>query len=422
MSLKKFVVTVFALALYAPAYAQVNFDSPNGNNIKEALRLLEAGVPAVFPAQANKPSKAEKWTIMVYINGKNNLESFALKDMNEMELIGSSGKINIVAELGRIDGYSDEDGDWTGARRYLVKKDGDTGAITSPVVRDLGGTDMGDYKNLVDFGNWAKAAYPAEHYLLIVWNHGSGWEKDVRAGRPKGISYDEETGGHITTPQLGEALRQMGGVDVYGSDACLMQMAEVVYELKGAAGYIVGSEETEPGDGYTYNAFLRPIVKKPSMSPAEVARTVVNAYSDHYAAVNQNATQSYVNAEVLTDLPKLVNDWTAAVEAAGEKRLVKKALANAQSFRIQENKDLYHFAEIITGGTKDKKAQLKGLTLLEHISGKLVGANRPVGYDYANAHGIAVYLPDGPAGSDYGELQWAKDSGWTQFINWYSRE
>ena len=432
--LKKLAIIISALALSAPARAEVNFnfDDPGGNAFAGELNNTGLVLPAPAAAPAEKdlfdwisghgPQAAKKWTIMVYINGKNNLESFALKDLNEMEMVGSSDKVNIVVELGRIDGYCDEDGDWTGVRRYLVKKDGDTGEISSPVVQYLGGSDMGDYKNLTAFGSWAKAAYPAEHYMLIVWNHGSGWEKDVQAGLAKGISYDEETYNHITTPQLGEALRQMGGVDVYGSDACLMQMAEVVYELKGAADYIVGSEETEPGDGYTYNTFLKPIVKNPAMPPAEAARTAVNAYADHYAAISRNTTQSYVSAEALPDLLKLVNDWTAAVEAAGEKRLVRKAVANAQSFRIRENKDLYDFVEIITDGTKDKKARLKGLTLMELISGRLVGANRPVGYSYARAHGIAVYLPDSPAGAAYGELQWAKDSGWARFIGWYTQQ
>ncbi len=428
----KLIVTVSALALSAPACAEVNFnfDNPGANNIAEALNNSAPDLPAPAAVPAEKGlfdwvtgnAAPKKWTIMVYINGKNNLEPFALKDVNEMEMVGSSDKVNIVVELGRMDGYSDEDGDWTGVRRYLVKKDSQTGRISSPVIKDLGDSDMGDHNNLVAFGKWAKEKYPAEHYMLIVWNHGSGWEKDVQAGLIKGISYDEVTYNHISTPQLGDALRQMGGVDVYGSDACLMQMAEVDYELKGAAAYIVGSEETEPGDGYTYNTFLKPLVKNPAMTPAEVAKLTVDAYADHYAAAAQATTQSYINAAALPDTLRLVNEWTAAVRAADEKRLVNKAREKAQSFRISENKDLYDFVELVTNGTKDNKAKLKGLTLMEHITGALVGANRPVGFSYAKARGIAVYLPFGPAGANYAELQWAKDSGWAAFIDWYTQE
>jgi hypothetical protein len=86
----------------------------------------------------------------------------------------------------------------------------------------------------------------------------------------KGISYDDETNHHITTPQMGAMLKGINGVDVYGSDACLMQMPEVDYELKDSVDYIVGSEETEPGDGYTYNTFLGPLAARPAMTPAEL--------------------------------------------------------------------------------------------------------------------------------------------------------
>ena len=284
--------SVFFLASASSA-AGINFDGP-GEGLKAGLSSAE--VPEASPAQdkgiitdwlfGNSHQAAQKapaeWTIMVYINGKNDLEPYALKDMNEMEMVGSNPKMNIVVEAGRMAGYSEEDGDWKGMRRYLITKDNDVNKISSKPLEKIAKADMGDYRTLAAFGQWAKAAYPARKYMLIVWNHGSGWEKGLKDVVSKGISYDEETDNHITTPQLGMALKAIGKVDVYGSDACLMQMPEVDYELRNSADYIVGSEETEPGDGYTYNTFLGPLAANPSMSPAQLALVAVDSYANHY--------------------------------------------------------------------------------------------------------------------------------------------
>ena len=241
------------IAVSALVSAEINFDTPNKTSLKQEISKLELSVPAAAPAEEGGVSEQaqKEWTVMVYVNSKNNLEQYGLLDVNEMEMVGSTDKVNVVAELGRINGYDSSDGNWIGSRRYLVKKDANMNKIVSPVLKDLGKVDMGDYKHLIEFVNWAKAAYPAKKFMLIVWNHGSGWDKNGRPRISKGISYDDETDNHITTPQLGMALKAIGKIDVYGSDACLMQMPEVVYEIKDYVTYVVGSEETEPGDGYT---------------------------------------------------------------------------------------------------------------------------------------------------------------------------
>jgi hypothetical protein len=308
---KKTIMLVIATLMSASLYVRaegvsVDFDGKTGNSIDLSNLEITVPVPATA-AEMDKASKLKEWTIMVFVNGKNNLEPYALYDMNEMEMIGSSDQVNVVAEVGRINGYSTSDGDWKTARRYLVKKDNDKTKITSPIVQELGKVDMGDYKHLIDFATWAKTNYPAKKYMLIVWNHGAGWIKNTRAiGVDKGISYDDETGNHITTPQLGMAMKAIGKVDVYGSDACLMQMPEVNYEIKDYVDYIVGSEETEPGDGYTYNLLLGPLVAKPTMGGAELGKLAVDAYADNYGT--QDHTQSLVLSAGMNGLIAPINN------------------------------------------------------------------------------------------------------------------
>ena len=88
----------------------------------------------------------------------------------------------------------------------------------------------------------------------------------------RGISFDDVTGNNIAPYQLGLAFNQMGKIDVYGSDACLMQMAEIGYELKDKVPVIVGSEESEPGDGYNYTYLLDGLNRNPDASNEDVGR------------------------------------------------------------------------------------------------------------------------------------------------------
>ncbi|MBI4801324.1 MAG: hypothetical protein HY796_02260 [Elusimicrobia bacterium] len=435
--LRKFGIFAAALAfLSSIAGAEVDFDRGT-SSLMEELSSVETAAPAAAENKGffdwffgkPKPKTPKEWTIMVFLNAKNDLERFGMYDINEMEMIGSSGKVNIVVQMGRIEGYDSTDGDWKGVRRYLIKKDSDTKKISSPVVEDLGEADMGDWRNVPAFTNWAKAKYPAKKYMLIMWNHGSGWEKNARTRITKGISYDEQSGNHINTPELGQALAQAGKLDVYGADACLMQMAEVAYEIQDNITYIVSSEETEPGDGYTYNDFLKPVIAKPAMTAEELAKTAVNAYSDHYTNLKQGFTQSVVKSAAIPQFTALTNDWVKAVMTAGDKIIVKTALSSAQSFAISENKDLYHVVKLVSDASSSQAVKTSGAALMSYISRDLVILNRrgngqggwygPEIYD--NSFGIAVYLPGSSIGPGYENLKWFAAAQWDEFINWYTK-
>ena len=412
----KKVTAAFAIvaAVSTLVSAQISFDTPNKVSLQEIISNLDLSVPA--PAMAEKGKIDKEWTIMVFVNGKNNLEKYALLDMNEMEMIGSSDKVNIVTEVGRIAGYASNDGDWKTARRYLVKKDNDFTKITSPIVAELGKVDMGDYKHLAEFANWAKTTYPAKRYMLIVWNHGAGWIKSRPMDAAKGISYDDETGNHITTPQFGLAMKAIGKVDVIGTDACLMQMPEVNYEIKDYVDYIVASEETEPGDGYTYNLMLGPLAAKPTMSAAELGKVTVDGYADHYGT--QDHTQSLVNASAMNGLVPMINSFVAAAKAANEKALIKTAMNGTQSYAYPENKDLWHFLSLYAASSQNATVKDTAKNLQNYVANKVVMHNR-VNASYSDSHGLAIYMPN-YANSNYNTLAWAKASQWDEFITWYT--
>ena len=449
--------TLLAAAFLAAPAAATDFDGlPSVKELAGQAKSAEVSVPA--PSAPRDARAVKDWTIMVFMNGKNNLSEYVVKDMNEMEKVGPTDNINIVTQAARMkytppshggggyDDYPDYPGypgwhpglpggfhqlppmlnkatrdagtDWTGVRRYLVTKDGDNAALSSTMLQDLGSVDMGDWKQLAEFGKWVKANYPAKKYLLIVWNHGSGWE--MRGPRPviRGISYDDETGHGINPVDLAAAVRGMGGVDIYASDACLMQMAEVDYELKDAAKIIVGSEETEPGDGWAYDFFLSRVESnKNNLTPEVMAAAAVQGYKAYYAGVGTAVTQSALRTSGLAGFRALLDQWAALVMKE-DKAMVKEAMNAAVGFEGAGSRDLIHFLKNVHAGAKSPALRAKTPEVMNYFYKKVFIDNGASGDKFKEASGLAVYLPGWSFDENYNKLAWARDGQWPALVKW----
>ncbi len=373
---------------------------------------------AAFAQSEDTKAKA-KWTFIVFLNGDNDLDPFGEKDLTEMKKVGSTPDVNIVVLQDRFK---------KPARKLIVNK----GAVQ--VLEEVGEIDMGDYKELVKCVKWAHEKYPAEKYLVDIWNHGAGWKKSRAKQVFKGISYDDQSGNHITTPQLGEAMKQIKGVighnvDVLGMDACLMQMMEVGYEVRDAVNYIAASEETEPGNGWPYDLILGPLVKNPGMSASELAVLTVQAYKQGYSSnKNENTTQSAVDCSkfdaVCAKLDNFANAMLAKLSDAKVKAGLKKAASAVQVYAYDDNCDLGHFCQLVNANVKDdaiNKAASELLAVLVSVPSKLVLANSITGPGgVKDSTGLAIYLPKSSVAPNYKTIMLGK-TAWANFINAFVR-
>ncbi len=259
----------------------------------------EGGDPA---APGKQPRK--KWTFLVYVCADNDLERFGLQDVNEMEQVGSSKDVNIIAQIDRLSGghgATIADGNWTGTRRYYVTKDNDMGKVNSPMVANLKETDMGNKHTFADFLKWGVETYPADNVAVVVWNHGMGWA---------GIAHDESSDAYLRIQDVAWALREgqkvLSKVNKKASkfaivdfDACLMGTIEVAYEISDSTQFMVASEENEPGQGMPYSDYLAPLVKNPNLSPREMTKRMVGTYVYSYAK-GGSATNKFVQGSPVT--------------------------------------------------------------------------------------------------------------------------
>ncbi|OGR79128.1 MAG: hypothetical protein A2X32_11450 [Elusimicrobia bacterium GWC2_64_44] len=434
--MKKSLAILAVFGLLAPVFAAdnaLNLDS------RTARTAPAASAPAQVAAArgGDAPAAIKEWTVMVFINGKNDLELAGLYNVNMMEKVGSTKDLNIVVEQGRMKGQAggdtDLDGDWTGARRMLVKKDKNENKITSTVLQEDKVVDMGDYKRAVDFVKWSKQRFPAKRYMLIIWNHGTGW-MDPRM-ESKGISFDDETGNYIRTAQIGKILNEAGKVDILAFDACLMNMAEVAYEVKDQAQVIVGSEETVPGLGYPYDLFLGAIAKKPAMGTEETGALMVEAFKMFYEKANKNVQLSAMRANKVAGLgtkmaefatlAKEINDVDALKAARnGVIRYDAVGAGSDPAMTISFYGDIWQYSKLVADNLKPhaKAADLKAkaVSLQEYIDKDLVIYNKGVGKNRANhqmaeSHGVSVYLPPAETRVPQEKLEGIFEAPYTDF-------
>lgn len=453
------IAKTFISALLFILYSGAVFCAVEGK-LSALEGLGSAEVPAVKIPEG-KAAGLKEWTVMIYMSAKNDLEKAAITDINEMEFAGSSDKVNVVVEIGRTKQYDTSDGDWSGIRRYFITRDyfpqpGQDNSqalqqaaskINSPIVFRTSHADMGNYQRVGKFAQWVKQYYPARKYMLIIWNHGSGWADPKPDTIPRGISFDYASGNYIRTDQLGPMMKGVGGVDVLAMDACLMQQIEVAYEVKNYAKILVASEDVEPDLGYDYANLIGRLTYAPNLNAEGAAVAIVDTYGDFYqntqAHLHKSGTQSAIRLDRLDNVMASLNNWADTAMRTTDPAALQRARAEVIRFDQFGNSDgemkyttygdLFHFMELAGKYTSDPAVR-QSATAVRVAAAQAILRNRFVGNNligkpYILARGIGISIPrvsmDAQAVSfdmqfetAYSQLNFSRASKWSQFFAW----
>ncbi|MEN9785439.1 MAG: hypothetical protein RLZZ299_703 [Pseudomonadota bacterium] len=247
------------------------------------------------------------WTLLLYMDADNDLENYVAHDFEELEsgLAAADGaRLTVLVQVDRADGYADDDGDWTGTRRYRIRGDTDPDHRASELLEDLGEVDMGDPDTLAAFLAWGDRTAPATHTALVLWNHGTSWSRpDPRGAEggpppsatpPPGIAWDDQSQREISIAEgdLARALagRGAGPLDLLAFDACNMGAWEIAHDLAPYAAWMVAAETWVGGEGLMYTPWLPSLAR--GASPREAA---LQAAQD---AVEQGGERTYAAYEL----------------------------------------------------------------------------------------------------------------------------
>jgi hypothetical protein len=378
----------------------------------------------------------------------NDMSDQSYVDLAEMTRVGSTPDVNIVVQVDRamFDSLPQP-------RRYYVEKN------RLQLLGELAELDMADPANLADFVRYGKDNYPADNYLLVLWDHGNGWPESLQqcgrgrdpnrrdSGSCPRITLDTQGSSALaimTDWSSGRALGVAGGglkaamdgvrsvlgkkVAILGLDACLMQMLEVAYEVKDDAGILVSTEDLMPFNGFPYDAFFQTLVDRSSASPADYARQLPDLFVNSYSRGSQGDQAVTLSALDLTRLDGAVqslDQWLKAVACRAPEDPFPLARRLVQTFsceyvpatRFDDNVDLIHLLTLsLTPGAKTDNQ--KARTAFESVV--LACANNDPAL--ANSRGIAVWFPDFYLAlkmrhEEYFRLGFAQNSAWLHFLN-----
>lgn len=259
----------------------ITYDAERYHQISDKIELVRS-------VGRDKDASQAKYTVMIYMCGSN-LDDLAAGDM--LNIIKSQYRLDEVNVLlctgGSLEWNSEHVNDTASTSRcsiFYLDPTNVAGAekninnmnesINDNSFKLLSQIDtpinMGESELLLGFMDMAYDLFPADNYMLNLWNHGGGAPVGICVGdelymdNADGVSELVVSGDALTLANVEEALNNSkiynyaGGVDVLTMDACLMGGIEEAYNFSRYVDYFVASPQLTTGPT-AYDKYLKAI-------------------------------------------------------------------------------------------------------------------------------------------------------------------
>ncbi len=360
-----------------------------------------------------------QWTVMCYLDGDNNLDTYGDADLSEFQTAGTAPGVAVI--IIKDDSVSGDSALYVGADGGAISQV-TTGLPTWwPATNEL---DMGDVNLLINFIEWCMVNYPAEKYWLDMWDHG---------GSLYGECWDDTDGTNIDLADLVTALETVhqdtgDWIDVISHDECLMAQNGVNYNQMLFTNYTVSSEDSIGGDGFEYQNVMPHINNDPSISPEAFALAICDEYYLFYGTSGLYTTLSCINNTLYHHY------MIEALNAFGQKLMHQAGTLNTQITTARDNAAAwqatagYDFDRDMVDFCYQIQAQIPATTDAEiyNSADRLINISDPdadgsgvimMHNQNAGEYGIKAYVENGASyRTDY-DLSWITvETNWDDFV------
>ena len=240
------------------------------------------------PTPTPEPTQAER-TVLIYLSGENNLtqdsqfpgESYMDFDMEEI-LEGSYKLNNNQHLICFIDSVGKDN------KPYFIEVANGKAKEVYRYESDFYASDPAKFREVLQY---TIDNYPAKEYGLVLWGHASGWivhndsvpnvlkAREVTRGFGKDEGWDTNGSSKwMNITQMAQALETIPKLKFIFADCCNFMCAEVGYELRNCAEYLIGSPAEIPGEGAPYHLMIEKLF---STSPT-FYNDICNCYYDYF--------------------------------------------------------------------------------------------------------------------------------------------
>jgi hypothetical protein len=297
-------------------------------------------------------------------------------------------------------------------------------------LEDMGEVNMGDTATLQYLVDYGKNRFPADRYVLSLYNHGSGmW----------GACFDDTSNGdHLTMDEMQNALEETGGVDLLCFTApCYMGAFESAYELKDCVDVYIGSEEKS---GYTFwhdpmALLFETLHETPDISTSDLGKHIID-WIEASAKTNGKwgflLTMSAIRTDSLRELGASIDHLSMYFNEhfnATIKHIMKARRRTKEVGSHRQTIDLLDFIQRYTDIENDPDISQHLTTITEALDEAII--NECHRWWYRRDHGLSIYFPettlfygysDSYDNLDYG-LDFPQDAQWDEFLrNYYEYE
>jgi clostripain len=385
------------------------------------------GLGSIFVEITIEEPQTGDWTVIAYLCGDNNLESWCQQSLNYMTTVGSQNGTEIIA---LFDGASSGD-----THAYHVLHDNQVNIPLNSINPNWGNeVNMGDPQVLISFSIYCINNYPADHYMIIPQDHGGSWV---------GCCWDDH-GDNLNINELKTAFQQISGmlgkkVDLVFFNDCLMNSVEIAYQLNPYVEFQAGAETISwvSTCDNEYENILQNMVNNPTITPQDLANYITNAQSLHDSPSYRTQSLSTFDLSTMQNLVTAVDalavDLYNKLDVSTYRSQIETARTQSEytegpsGGQIERLIDLYEFASLINTYVSDPSTKYLAQDIMSYIGpfGGQVGytvtrARNTTSADFC--HGMSIYFPDRAnrySGNYLNGNNFASNTYWNEFLSEY---
>lgn len=358
----------------------------------------------------------EKQSItLVYMIADNDLSSFAIKDIKEME----SG-ISPTAQEKMLVYVDTHFSAGLPSHPVLLEIRHDTSAeIKSKILYAYPEQNSADPSVFEQVLKDAFSFYGEEVKTkgLILWSHANAWlpnDYEIENGRngtqnphtqPLFKSFGKDNNPKNSAMEITDLAHSLKPYhfDYLLFDACFMASVEVLYELRHAADFFIASPTEILADGFPYHQILPYLIGNQNLEK------VVEIFFEYYAqqkGVQQSASISLIEAKYMEDLAFFCKNFNFSKE-------IKKS--DLQQYSRNNENYLFDLKQIL-------RTQNISNTTLQNLWKKLCKTQKNTPFlanlPLENCNGLSVFLfnKDEVLNEKYKNLSWYKDTAWNIYF------